>query len=137
MFLASAVSAITTLATTLVSGDREVDTASTQAPAQAQSAGQAVYARGQSEFAQTLEKVQADPKVLDALQQAGQLVTVDPSLTALFQASSPQATTQLQEQLTSPTPAVNPMAAVQNALQSGGAQLYQAQRLGLHLNTLG
>ncbi len=133
----AAASTIITLANTLVSGDREP--AQVQAQTQGQTTAAAVYTRGQSEFAQTLEKVDTDPQVLEALKEAGTLANANPGLTALLQVSSAQATTQFQtlEQATSPTPVVNGVAALQQSLTNGAAQLYQSSRLGLTLNTVG
>jgi hypothetical protein len=129
-------SAITTLATTLVTDDRLPDVA---APATVD--GQAIYSRGRSEFAQALDKVAPDRQVVQALEDEGKLANPDPNLTALLQAASPQAATDAQAAL-NPTPTATPtqpangQAVLQQALQSGAAQLYQTSRLGLHLNRL-
>jgi hypothetical protein len=106
-------SAITTLSSILVSDDRLPDfdpaaarAAATGAKAKAEAGVQAVYNRGQSEFAQTLEKVDAQPLILQALEEVHKLAAPDTSVDTLVQASA----------------------------QDGGERMRQASRLGINLD---
>ncbi len=117
--------AISTIAPTLVSADRVSDVDPNLLPPG--TPAQAVYNRGQSTFAQTLQKVDPNPAIVEALAEIGRLAKPDTSLDTLIQASAAPATT-------TPAPGVN-LSAVQNAVQAGGQQLRDSARLGINLDT--
>ena len=125
-----AASAITTLANILVSDDRlpDVDPTARAAAtgAKAEAGAQAVYSRGKTEFAQTLEKVDPQPLILQALDEIHKLAKPDTSIDTLIQASA-QGSTDTSSSLTS-------VATLQKALQDGGERLRQASRLGVNLD---
>ena len=122
--------AIAAIASTLVTGDRVSDLGALSASVSSSTgnAETAVYNRGQSEFAQVLNKVEPDQQVVQALKNGDQLaLPADTTLSTLLQAAA-------QQTPGATTPALN-TAALQQALQNGGQQLLQASRLGINLNT--
>jgi hypothetical protein len=127
-----AVSAITTLANILVSDDRLPDldpaarAATAAAKAKAEAGAHAVYSRGQSEFAQALEKVDPQPLILQALDEIHKLAAPDTSVDTLVQASA--------EPTSSDTASLKHLAALQKSIRDGGERLHQAARLGVNLD---
>ena len=121
-----------TLATTLISADRidETDQAARNAAsgAKAEAAnGQALYSRGKSEFAQTLEKVETPQQAIEVLDKIGKLATPDTSVDTLIRASA-------QPDVETPQP--HSLAELNKSIQAGGERLRQATRLGAHLSTV-
>jgi hypothetical protein len=126
MFMAA--NAIASIASTLVTGDRTSDLGALSTNT-ASTTGNAVYNRGQSEFAQVLTKVEPEAQTLQDLKDNDQLaLPADSTLANLIQAAA-------QQTPGASTPTLN-TAALQQALQNGGQQLLQASRLGLNLNTM-
>jgi hypothetical protein len=107
--------AVTTVAPTIVTADRAVNSAGANA----------LYERG-STFAQALSKVEPAPAVQDKLDQSGKLATPDAmtSLQTLLQATQPASAS------SQPT---GSMAQLQQSLQAGGERLRDATRVGLDL----
>jgi hypothetical protein len=113
----SGFSSVTTIAPTVVAADRLT---------KAESTAEVAYARGQSEFSQTLAKVEADPQVEKSLQRAGKLATPDTTLDTLVQASAqPDAPA---------SAATGTIGRLQQALSAGADAMRHAARTGYNLH---